>query len=82
MRFASQTREGRLQLTPEQVHHKTWLINLLQSFVHLIKEPSYKFVRIVVLIIVEKLIGFFHRLDKFLVIENTLRFLLSVYAFK
>ena len=82
MRFASQTREGRLQLAPEQVHHKTWLINLLQSFVHLIKEPSYKLVRIVVLIIVEKLIGFFHRLDKFLVIENTLRFLLSVYAFK
>lgn len=82
MRFASQTREGRLQLAPEQVHHKTWLINLLQSLVHLIKEPSYKFVRIVVFIIVEKLIGFFHRLDKFLVIENTLRFLLSVYAFK
>ena len=49
---------------------------------HLIKKPGYKFVRIVVLIIVKKLIGFFHRRDEFLVIENTLRFFLTVYVFK
>jgi hypothetical protein len=35
-----------------------------------------------VFIIVEKLIGFLYGCDELLVIENTLRFFLSVYAFK